>query len=274
MKKFVAVIFTAFLFLQLGNSQVVAQELQYQVKAGDCLWSIANQHGVSVDYIKKLNNLTADSLQVGDLLNISGETVTVASTTTPSRGQDSSAAVEEYTVKAGDSLYQIAADHKTSVEAIMRGNHLSSFDIYPGQKLQVSPGQVATPSRAGSLATVNQILAKAAEHLGTPYKYGGQAPGGFDCSGFVCYIFNQFGYNLPHNAAAQTGHGLAITKSDLIAGDLVFFGSKSSINHVGIYSGNGQFIHSSSPRSGGVIYSSLNEGYYSRNYVTARRIIR
>jgi peptidoglycan endopeptidase LytE len=80
---------------------------------------------------------------------------------------------------------------------------------------------------------------------------------------------------LPHNAASQYGLGVTVAKTDLVPGDLLFFAcSGSGIDHVGIYSGNGSFIHSSSPRSGGVIYSSLNYGYYLNAYVGAKRIIR
>ncbi|NLB88524.1 MAG: C40 family peptidase, partial [Syntrophomonadaceae bacterium] len=79
--------------------------------------------------------------------------------------------------------------------------------------------------------------------------------------------------NLNRTAADQYKHGVAVSKDELQIGDLVFFASGKYIDHVGIYSGNGMFIHSSSPRSGGVIYSSLTEGYYARTYVGAKRIL-
>lgn len=269
MKKIVAVTFLTIFFLQITSTNLIAQEIKYQVKSGDCLWTIACAHGVSVDYLRQANNLQSDFLQVGDVLTIA---TTGSAPVTPSRGQDSAG---YYVVQAGDSLYQIALNHRTTVDMLKRANNLSSDIIYPGQKLIISLTRQAAPSRAGHIINADLVLAKAAEYLGTPYKYGGQGPGGFDCSGFVSYIFGQCGYDLPHNAGAQAGMGIAVNKSELITGDLVFFGSNASnINHVGIYSGNGQFIHSSSPRSGGVIYSSINEGYYAGRYVTARRIIR
>ncbi|MGS0764669.1 NlpC/P60 family protein [Syntrophomonas curvata] len=271
MKKIVAVMFLAFLFLQTTSSDLMAQELQYQVKAGDCLWTIAQSHGISIDYLRKVNNLQSDSIQIGDMLNVGNGNPAMA---TPSRGTETGLEAGCYTVKAGDSLYQIALNHGITVEMLKQTNNLSSTMIYPGQKLLISIRQ-AVPSRAGTIVSADLVLAKAAEHLGTPYKYGGQGPGGFDCSGFVSYIFGQFGYKLPHNAAGQANLGIAVNKDELLPGDLVFFdGNTSHINHVGIYSGNAQFIHSSSPRSGGVIYSSLNEAYYASGYVSARRIIR
>lgn len=270
MKKIVAVMFFAILFLQITSTELMAGELKYQVKAGDCLWAIAQNHGISVDNLKKANNLQSDFIQIGDILTIGVNNVAPV---TPSRGNETAGA-GYYTVKAGDSLYQIALNHRITVDMLKEANSLSSTMIYPGQKLLISSRQ-AVPSRAGTIVNADLVLAKAAEYLGTPYKYGGQGPGGFDCSGFVSYIFGQFGYNLPHNAASQANLGIAVNKGELLPGDLVFFdGNTSHINHVGIYSGNGQFIHSSSPRSGGVIYSSLSEGYYANGYVTARRIIR
>lgn len=270
MKKIVAVMFLTFLFLQTSSDDLMAQELQYQVKAGDCLGSIAQAHGISVDQLREVNKLPSDFIQIGDLLTIrDSNSVPV----TPSRGNETGSETDYYTVKAGDSLQQIALTHRIPVDMLQQANNLSSNMIYPGQQLLINIRSI-TPSRAGIMASAELLLAKAAEHLGTPYKYGGQGPGGFDCSGFVSYIFNQFGYKLPHNAASQANLGIAVDKNELLPGDLVFFGGKSYINHVGIYSGNGQFIHSSSPRSGGVIYSSLHEAYYANGYVTARRIIR
>jgi len=272
MKKNVAIILFTFLFLQVSTTVLLADDLKYIVKPGDCLWNIAINHGTTVDHLKKVNNLQSDFIQVGDSLTI-GVNNSAAAVAIPSRGNVASLPESSYyTVKSGDSLYQIALNHKITVDMLMRSNNLSSSMIYPGQKLLISMRQAA-PSRAGTIVNADLVLAKAAEYLGTPYKYGGQGPGGFDCSGFVSYIFGQFGYNLPHNAASQANLGIAVNKNELLPGDLVFFGG-SAINHVGIYSGSGKFIHSSSPRSGGVIYSALSEGYYANGYVTARRIIR
>ncbi|MDD3267732.1 MAG: peptidoglycan endopeptidase [Syntrophomonadaceae bacterium] len=191
------------------------------------------------------------------------------------------AAETTYTVKSGDCLWAIAQKYGTSVETIKNDNQLNSSFLKIGTQLIINStvvipdNNVPTPSRAGNPLDGTRIIEKAQEYLGTPYRYGGQSPGGFDCSGFVRYIFAQFDINLPHNAAAQYGNGAEVGKPDLVAGDLVFFAcGSSSIDHVGIYSGNDQFIHSSSPRSGGVIYSSLSSGYYSGNYVGGRRILR
>ncbi|MEN6326899.1 MAG: LysM peptidoglycan-binding domain-containing C40 family peptidase [Syntrophomonas sp.] len=199
------------------------------------------------------------------------------------------AAETTYTVKSGDSLWAIAQKFGTTVETIKKTNHLNSDALKIGTKLivqttiaapanippQIANNDVPAPSRAGNPLDGTRIIEKAQEYLGTPYRYGGTGPGGFDCSGFVRYIFAQFDINLPHNAAAQYGNGTEVGKGDLLPGDLVFFAcGRGGIDHVGIYSGSDQFIHSSSPRSGGVIFSSLSSGYYGDTYVGGRRILR
>jgi cell wall-associated NlpC family hydrolase len=112
------------------------------------------------------------------------------------------------------------------------------------------------------------VVGIAMQYLGTPYVWGGASPGGFDCSGFVMYVFAQVGVALPHNAAAQYGYGIAVPQDQLQPGDLVFF---DGLGHVGIYIGGGQFIHS--PHTGDVVkISSLSEGWYAATYVGAKRI--
>lgn len=120
-----------------------------------------------------------------------------------------------------------------------------------------------------------QICEYASKFLGTPYLFGGTTPDGFDCSGFVQYVFSQFGYNLPRTATEQCEYlSVTVDKTELAPGDLLFFklpGSSKPIGHVGIYVGDGLFIHATSP--GDVIkYGDINSSYYIENYVTAKRL--
>jgi cell wall-associated NlpC family hydrolase len=114
------------------------------------------------------------------------------------------------------------------------------------------------------------VVGIAMQFLGIPYQWGGASPStGFDCSGFVMYVYSQVGVSLPHNAAAQYGYGVAVSADQLQPGDLVFF---NGLGHNGIYIGGGQFIHS--PHTGDVVkISSLYDSWYASTYVGGRRII-
>jgi peptidoglycan DL-endopeptidase CwlO len=121
---------------------------------------------------------------------------------------------------------------------------------------------VAPPARFGGAVGV------AMQYLGTPYVWGGSSPGGFDCSGFVMYVYSQIGVYLPHHAADQYNYGTPVSRDELEPGDLVFF---DGLGHVGIYIGGGQFVHS--PHTGDVVkISSLDDSWYAATYVGARRL--
>ncbi|HCD09691.1 MAG TPA: peptidoglycan endopeptidase [Thermoanaerobacter sp.] len=124
-------------------------------------------------------------------------------------------------------------------------------------------------------SVVNKLIEFAKSLLGTKYVYGGSSPAGFDCSGFVQYVFKNFDINLLRTAKDQSTVGEYVSYSNLQPGDLVFFKTLGSsvINHSGIYIGNGEFIHSSSG-AGKVIISNITSGYYKDHYTTARRVIR
>ena len=109
----------------------------------------------------------------------------------------------------------------------------------------------------------------AMQYLGIPYKWGGASPeSGFDCSGFIMYVYGKLGVSLPHNAAMQYGLGTAVSQAQLQPGDLVFF---DGLGHNGMYIGGGQFIHA--PHTGDVVkISSLSDSWYARTWVGARRI--
>ena len=112
------------------------------------------------------------------------------------------------------------------------------------------------------------VVAIAMRYLGTPYVWAGASPSGFDCSGFVMYVYAQVGVSLPHYTGAQWQLGVPVARDQLEPGDLVFF---DGIGHVGIYVGNGLFIHS--PQTGDVVkISNLNDGWYAAAYDGARRI--
>lgn len=122
----------------------------------------------------------------------------------------------------------------------------------------------------------SQIVAYAHTFLGLPYVYGGNGPNSFDCSGLTKYVYKHFGYNINRTATQQLKNGITVSKENLQPGDLVFFNSEGTgvnrATHVGIYIGNGEFLHASNKRLG-VTITSLSDPYRLRTYTTARRII-
>ncbi|HZG71652.1 MAG TPA: C40 family peptidase [Chondromyces sp.] len=130
---------------------------------------------------------------------------------------------------------------------------------------------VLIPSESAEAAySADAIIAEAKKHIGTPYKWGGVTPSGFDCSGFVLYTHKQNGINLPRTAAQMYQQGTSIKKAQLLPGDLVFFSTyKKGASHVGIYIGDNEFIHSASK---GVRVDKLSNSYYQPRYLGAKRI--
>lgn len=129
------------------------------------------------------------------------------------------------------------------------------------------------PKKAdGTPVTGADILEEAEKHLGIRYIHGGETPKGFDCSGFTYYVFNCLGYTLPRSVEAQSRCGAAV-EGDLEPGDLVFFATNGgkAPSHVGIYAGNGQFLHAPNSRST-VSYGDLTKGYWKEKYIGARRL--
>ena len=132
-----------------------------------------------------------------------------------------------------------------------------------------------TTEPAKTSTTGNAVVEYAKQYLGYKYVSGGASPTkGFDCSGFTTYVYRHFGVSLNRSSSAQKNNGVAVSKDDLQPGDLVLFNNDANtkIGHVGIYIGDGNFIHASNP-SDGVKITTLLSGYYKTRYVGARRVI-
>lgn len=146
---------------------------------------------------------------------------------------------------------------------------LSAADV--NQLIDAGDTLVAEPAEA---SRIEILLRRAMGLLGTPYRWGGTSPdSGFDCSGLVNYVFRTaLGIELPRVSREMAGNGESVDRASLAAGDLVFFGRRGKrVDHVGIYVGDGQFVHA--PRSGrDVTVSRLDTGYWAGRFLQARRV--
>lgn len=124
-----------------------------------------------------------------------------------------------------------------------------------------------------SVQNIQQLFTDVRQYLGIRYRFGGDSPAGFDCSGFVRFMFSkELNVDLPHSSSEMSTMGTKVDRSELRPGDLVFFtNGKNRISHVGIFIGNGAFVHSS--LSKGITRDNLDESYYSKRFATGVRIL-
>lgn len=136
----------------------------------------------------------------------------------------------------------------------------------------LAAGTFAGNTEAAINVSSKEIVADAKSLIGIKYRYGGTTKAGFDCSGFIGYVYKQNGVKLSRTAAGMYGTGTSVKKANLAVGDLVFFNtSGKGVSHVGIYIGSGNFVHASSSK--GVKIEKLNDPYYwGKKYVGAKRV--
>ena len=150
-------------------------------------------------------------------------------------------------------------------------------DLLSDTKPESTTSRSAEAGRTTDVTTYDtDLVSFAKNYIGCPYVYGGSGPSSFDCSGFTMFVYNNFGYSLPHTATGQANYGTPVSKENLQAGDLVFFldyQTMDGIGHVGIYVGNGDFIHASSGSAYSVTISNLNSGSYANRYCGARGLM-
>lgn len=250
----------------------------YQIQPGDSLWSISQRYNVPVSRLEEADGLSGTSvLRIGRELTIPGQRILTPPTQGSRRSVDG-----RYSVRAGDTLWSVAERYGTSIDTLVSINGLTSAFLQVGQTLRVPDG-TSSPTRSATVAayggmrevsrdsgSVDRLVAYALQFQGVPYVWGGDTPNGFDCSGFVQYVYHELGINLPRTTWAQNQVGVPVSEDQLQQGDLVFFNTYGPISHVGIYVGNGQFISSTS--SGGVSVKSLNDSYWGPRYAGARRL--
>lgn len=191
----------------------------YKVAKGDTLWSIAKKYGVSVSALQKANNLSSSLIYIGQSLKLASS-LTSYTTNGVTKSTTTSSTTKSTTTKTKSST-------STSKTAVSQ-----------------APTSI---KRSSTTASSANITAYALTFLGVPYVWGGTTPSGFDCSGYVQYVYSHFGINVGRTTYTQQYAGTKISVASAQAGDLYFWGSYGSAYHVAIALGSGQYVMAPAP---------------------------
>ncbi len=265
MRKFAAVLFAIFL-------AKAAKADMYIVKRGDTLAKIARRYRTKVRVIRRLNGLRTNLIFPGQMLIVPGRELKFK----PKKSELTIDLLENeamnflsdtasfYPERSGK-LYELASQVKQESLLLSNETSLENFKSW-------SLGVLNLPKYKGTFLS---LLVRIFENFkNTPYVFGYSNPSvGLDCSSFTMLVFRKLGVNLPRTARAQFGVGMPVDKNHLKIGDLVFFRTYARFpSHVGIYVGNGKFVHFSTSNHGLAI-SSLEDPYFKKRYIGARRVL-
>ena len=264
----------------------------YTVVSGDTLIKIANQHGISLAELKLWNRIESSLIYPGNVLNVSkpsntGTQQTIAAAPVSSTSiSTENANSTQYVIKSGDTLGKIAVQVGLSVQELKSYNNLTSDLIFAGQTLSLTQksgsASVSQPASGKNQSnpivqtgapvvsqSIAAVINEAKKLVGTPYVWGGSTVSGFDCSGFIYYVFNKAGQSM-NRTSAQGYYDRSYEVNTPQVGDLVFFENtyKAGISHLGVYLGNNQFIHAGSD---GVQISSVSSGYWKQHFESFKR---
>jgi cell wall-associated NlpC family hydrolase len=226
----------------------------YSVCKGDTLAGISSKTGVSVEELLAINNLSSNTLKIGQKLLLFVNQGKTAETANPEQ-------------------IALAPDQKGIAKSVAPPEQISGAGDIPTEK-ETAAIDREKKKLLGKWNTPNEpeLLVKVAlAFLDAPYRLGGSSVRGIDCSGFVKKIYSLFDINLPRTAAEQAHVGVEVAKGNLLEGDLIFFQTKNRIGHVGIYIGENKFVHAASSNKG-VRVDSLDSTYYKQHYKRAVRL--
>ena len=260
-----------------------ATSLSDFIDRADKIQMVVNTHGKLQDDIQKLKETMNDQME-----QIEQKKATIQATIQDKT--ETQLAVQQVLDKQQAVLNQLSTEEKAALNASLSAKakvnriqqliEQEKLEAAYAAKDKESSGSISggTSSGGGVAGTVavsggaKQILNFAAQFLGTKYVWGGTSPSpGFDCSGYVQYVFRNSGISLSRTSEQQFTNGVSVKRSELKPGDLVFFATYSSgASHVGIYVGNNMMINSS---SGGVSYDDMTSSYWAKRYLGARRVI-
>ena len=299
-------LFVLLLLLSIFSTKALAT--QYKVQNGDSLYSISKKFGVSVSEIKNANNLQKSRIKPNQIINISqkispkhsarlkskpayytvkkGDTLSriAQKTHQPMKQIMALNHINNKSLRVGQKLVlakskPLSEDEDIASSATTAEEDDASPDIgNENDKEETIDAGNDEPEGKGELLgkwsspDEMQLFVKVATgYIGAPYRFGGSSLKGIDCSSFVQKIYRIFDITLPRNAREQSKVGISIARENLTQGDLIFFHTKRSLGHVGIYIGNNEFVHASS-RSKGVRIDSLDTPYYQKRFQRAVRV--
>lgn len=227
----------------------------YIVKKGDTLYSIAKRYSISVDEIKKLNNMKDNHLSVGTQLLLNKKDYLVYKHKNKKERsytlrEENDEEIDDEEIEESDIGFA-----EKDKDFIFNDKEMDFKNI----KYTLTDGEV------------NKLIASALDYLGASYKYGGNQPASIDCSAFVKRVFSEVNIKLPRTSREQFELGVEVPLDQIAEGDLLFFKRKKRIGHVGIYIGNNMFIHAAS-KGKGVIISPIDSPYFKKTFVGAKRL--
>lgn len=249
----------------------------YKVVKGDTVSNIAKRHGITAAQLMSWNKLTSANIYIGQVLIVKAAAAPAAKPA-PVPASSPVQTNGTYQVVKGDTLSSIALRHGISMTQLMNWNNMTSTNIRIGQNLKVVNAAVApqpptapvsAPTAIGK-GSAGEVVSLGLSLVGTPYVWGGSSVNGFDCSGFIYYVYSQAGVQVSRTDTV----GFEARSYDVSTpqvGDLVFFSNtyKAGISHMGIYIGDNKFVHAGGDR---VQITNLNDVYWGKHFDGFKRL--